>query len=152
MTARESFINEDAESDEDSRTDNVIIDFASVLENFLDEEVVDKQGTTIGTLTCYWPSVTGTRVFLGVKLKGQETIRVVPGRRSQVDDRQACIRLGFDAVDIEAAPRFDCARELDATIERAVYEHFRVAEAQPRGGLRQVAGQPAQGCRQNTQE
>jgi hypothetical protein len=41
--------------------------------------------------------------------------------------RQFIIRLGFDAVEIESAPRCDSTRELDATIECIVYEHFRVS-------------------------
>ena len=138
MTARESFEQEEAGSGKGSSMDKVMIDFASVLEDFLDEEVVDKQGVAIGTLACYWQSVSGRLVFLGIKLKGQESTRIVPGRRSQVDDRQACIRLGFEAADIEAAPCFDCAQELDATLEHAVYEHFHLAEAQPHGGQKHV--------------
>ena len=139
MNTRESFITEEADSGQDFQTGEAMIDLASLLEDFLDEEVVDKAGTAIGTLACYWQSINGLLVFLGVRLKGQESIRVVPGRRSQVDHRHACIRLGFDAVDIEAAPCFDCARELDAALERTVYDHFCVAEPQPRGGLTDFA-------------
>lgn len=135
-TQQESSSNEKAASGKDSVTDQGIIDFASVLDDFMDEEVVDKQGTVIGTLACYWGSVSGLLVFLGIKVKGHESVRVVPGRPSQVDDRHACIRLGFEAVDIESAPRLDCATQLDATLERAVYEHFRIREPQPHGGLR----------------
>ena len=116
-----------------------MIDFASVLDDFLDEEVVDKQGTAIGALACYWQSVSGRLVFLGIKVKGQESVRVVPGRRSQVDTRNTCIRLGFEAEDIKSAPHFDCDNELDATFERSVYEHFRIDEAWPHGGLRYFA-------------
>src|SRR6185436_5044638 len=112
-----------------------MIEFASVLDDFIDEEVMDKEGGVIGTLACYWQSVSGHLVFLGIKVKGQEGVRVVPGRRSQVDDRDACIRLGFDAEAVESAPRLDCATEVDATLERTVYEHFEVEEAEPHGGL-----------------
>jgi hypothetical protein len=141
LSQQKSSINEKAESGKDSLTDPAMIDFASVLDDFLDEEVVDKQGTAIGTLACYWISVSGLLMFLGIKVNGQESVRIVPGRRSQVDNRNSCIRLGFDAGDIESAPRFDCANELDATFERSVYEHFRVGEAQPHGGLRYFARQ-----------
>jgi hypothetical protein len=138
---QESSIDEQAASSKDSLTHQGLIDFASVLDDFMGEEVVDKQGTAIGTLACYWQSASGVLVFLGIKLKGHKNVRVVPGRRSQVDDRHACIRLGFDAVDIESAPCLDCATELDATLESAVYEHFRIGEAQPHGGLRYFARQ-----------
>ncbi len=131
--------NEDAEISEDSPTEQGMIDFAAVLDDFMDEEVVDKEGTAIGTLACYWQSASGLLVFLGIKLNRHESVRIVPGQRSQVDDKNACIRLAFDAVDVESAPRLDCATELDAAIERAVYEHFRILETEPQGGLRYVA-------------
>jgi hypothetical protein len=131
-------INEKAETSKDSPTDPDVIDFVSLLDDFMDEEVVDMQGVSVGTLACYWQSVSGLLVFLGIKVEGHQSIRIVPGRRSQVDERHACIRLGFDAEDIESAPRLNCATELDATIERSVYEHFGIAEAQPHGGLRYV--------------
>ena len=112
-----------------------MIEFASLLDDYMDEEVVDKEGNPIGTLACYWQSVSGHLVFLGINVKGQKVVRVVPGHRSQVDDRHACIRLGFDLEDIESAPQFECATEVDAALERAVYKHFEVEETRPHGGL-----------------
>ena len=131
--------NEKARSAKDSLTDAAMIELASVLDDYMDEEVVDKEGGAIGTLACYWQSVSGHLVFLGIKVKGQEVVRVVPGHRSQVDDRHACIRLGFDLENIESAPQFECATEVDAALERAVYKHFEVEETQPHGGLRYFA-------------
>jgi len=135
FSQQKTSINEKAESGKDP-TDPAMIDFASVLDDFLDEEVVDKRGTPVGTLACYWQSVSGLVIFLGISVQGEESVRVVPGRRSQVDEQHSCIQVGFDAVDMESAPQFDCATELDATLERTVYEHFRVVEAQAHGGLR----------------
>ena len=117
-------------------TDPAMIEFASVLDDFQGEEVVDKHGTAVGTLGCYWQSVSGRLVFLGIEIKGDDSIRVVPGRPSQVDERHACIQIGFEAKLIESAPQFDCANELDAMFERRVYHHFSVGEAEPHGGLR----------------
>jgi hypothetical protein len=129
----------DAASGSDALTDPAMIEFASALDDFQGEEVLDKHGTPVGTLGCYWQSVSGLLVFLGIEVKGQEDIRVVPGRPSQVDDRHACIRLGFEADDIESAPQFDCANEMDTSFERRVYEHFHVGEVQPHDGLRYFA-------------
>ena len=134
--------NQKAESGKDPLTDPAVIEFASVLDDFQGEEVVDKHGTPVGTLGCYWQSVSGRLVFLGIEIKGDESIRVVPGRPSQVDDRHACIRLGFAAHAIESAPQFDCANELDAPFERRVYKHFQTGESQPHGGLRYFARKP----------
>jgi len=133
---QKSCITEKAEHSHDSLTDPAMIEFASVLDDFLDEEVVDKQGIAIGTLACYWGSVSGHLMFLGVKLKGQESVRIVPGRPSQVDNRNTCIRLGFAAEDIKSAPYFDCGNELDAKFEYSVYKHFRMGEPKPHDGLR----------------
>jgi hypothetical protein len=133
--------NKEADNGKEPLTDTAMIEFASVLDDFMDEEVVDKQGAAIGTLACYWQSVSGRLVFLGIKVKGREGVHVVPGHRSQVNDRHACIRLGFDAEEIASAPRLDCATEVDTTLERAVYEHFEVEETQPHGGLRYFSRQ-----------
>lgn len=127
LTARESLLQEEAENINDPCPDRDVSDLASVLEDFLDEEVVDRQGTAIGTLACYWQSVSGSLVFFGVRLEGQESIRAVIGRRSQLDDRRTCIRLGFDVEVIEAAPIFDSAQDLDAIMEHAVYDYYRFA-------------------------
>lgn len=126
-TARERFLQEEAENIPAAWQERDVSDLASVLEDFLDEEVVDRQGTAIGTLACYWQSVCGSLVFFGVRLEGQESIRAVIGRRSQVDDRRVCIRLGFDVEVIEDAPIFDPAQELDAIMERRVHEYFSLA-------------------------
>jgi len=126
---------EQTEPSRDPLTDHAVIEFASVLDDFMDEEVVDGRDTVVGKLACYWQSVNGRLVFLGIKVKGHKSIRVVPGRRSQVDDRHACIRLSFDAADIESAPQLDCAAHLNASLERAVYDHFGIDEAEPHDGL-----------------
>lgn len=139
FSEQKSSINEKAETGKSPLADPDTLDFASILDDFMDEEVLDKQGATVGTLACYWHSVSGPLVFLGIRVKGHENIRVVPGRRWQVDERNTCIRLGFDAVNIESAPCLDCATELDAALEHRVYEHFRIRDPQPHDGLRHVA-------------
>jgi hypothetical protein len=141
LSQRSSSITEEAENGTTPLSEAAMIDFASVLDDFMDEEVLDKQGAVIGTLACYWQSVSGLLVFLGIKVKGQQGVCVVPGRRSQVDRRNTYVWLDFQAEDVESAPHFDCANELDATFERSVYEHFRVAAAKPHGGLRYFARQ-----------
>jgi len=141
FSQRGSSINEAAESGTDPLTETAMIDFTSVLDDFLGEEVVDKYGTVIGTLACYWKSVSGLLVFLGIKVQGAQGVRVVPGRRSQVDDRKTYVLLDLEAEDLGSAPQFDCSNELDANFEHSVYEHFRMAAAEPHGGLRHFARQ-----------
>ena len=60
-------------------------------------------------------------------MEGQESIRAVHGRRSQLDDRRACIRLGFDIEVIEEAPIFDSAQDLDAVMEHTIHDYYRFA-------------------------
>ena len=122
--------NKKAENGKDSLTDRAMIEFAAVLDDFMDEEVVDREGNAIGTLACYWQSVSGLLVFLGIAVNGQKGVRVVPGHRSQADEEHACIRLTFHAADVASAPRLDCATDVDAALERSVYEHFGVEEAE----------------------
>jgi len=138
---RKSSSNEQAPPSRDSLTDQQMIDFASALDDFMDEAVVDQHGKVVGTLACYWQSVSGRLIFLGIKIDGHKSIRVVPGRRSQMDDQHACIKLGFAGADIESAPHLDCAMEVDAALERAVYDHFGIDDAEQHGGLRYIGGQ-----------
>jgi hypothetical protein len=100
---------------------------ASLLEDFLDEEVVDKGDSPIGTLACYWESTTN-HLFLGIKLTNEETVRVVPGAGAEVDQRESRIRLGFDVSLVASAPVFDCDRELRPRLEQAANEHFAVSD------------------------
>src|SRR5215208_531636 len=68
-----------SENPKEPLTHTALIEFASVLDDYMDEEVVDKEGAAIGTLACYWQSVSGRLVFLGIKVGKDEGIRVVPG-------------------------------------------------------------------------
>jgi hypothetical protein len=98
---------------------------ASTLDDYLDQEVMDLTGSTIGTLSCYWEGA-GEMVFLGVKLQGQEDVRVVPGVGARVDERLSCVRVGFKASEIRTAPEFDCDKDMKASLEHAASEHFGV--------------------------
>jgi hypothetical protein len=127
------------EHSRDAMKNQHVIDFASALDDFLDEEVMDQHGKVVGTLACYWQSVSGKLLFLGIKLHGHQAIRVVPGRRSQMDDQHACIKLEFAAEDIASAPHLDCEREMDAPLESAVYDHFGIDEAELHEEVRQMS-------------
>jgi hypothetical protein len=138
-TKRKNFFDKEA-ADLDFLSDQIMVGEASVLDDFLDEEVVDKQGTAIGTLECYWESPAGQLVFLGVKLKAKESVRVVPGSKSQISERHSCIRVAFEGEEVAGAPTWECDQELDARLEQAVNDHFGIDDAKPHGELRHVAG------------
>jgi hypothetical protein len=135
LSQQKSFTNEEAEWSRGPVSDHAVIQLASVLDDFIDKEVVDKQDMVVGKLACYWQSRSGQLIFLGIKVKGHESILVVPGRRSQVHESDACVQLGFDAAEIESAPHLDRAAQLDATLERAVYDHFGIDDPEPHDGL-----------------
>ena len=95
----------------------------TILDDFLDQEVVDIRGDTVGTLSCYWESANGL-LFLGVRIKDQDVVRVVPDHNSRVDDRHSCVRLGFSAKMVSSAPPFDCEKEMKVSLEKASTAHF----------------------------
>jgi hypothetical protein len=98
---------------------------ALALDDFIDEDVVDLRGVTIGTLACYWESTSGD-LFLGIKVNGEETARVVPGVNARVDDRHSCIQVDFQAGVVQSAPLLDCDEDLKARLEVAAKSHFGV--------------------------
>jgi hypothetical protein len=100
---------------------------ASVLDDFIDQEVLDLSGATVGTLSCYWEGH-GGMIFLGVKMKGREDVRVVPGLNARADERLSCVRVNFRASQIRNAPEFDCDKELKASLEHAASEHFGIED------------------------
>ena len=99
------------------------------LMDFLDEEVVDKNGDRVGTLACFWESEPERVAYYGVKTSDHAIVRVVPARRSTLDEYNSCLRIGFLASQILAAPGWDCSMELDAFLQEKVNSHFGVLHA-----------------------
>jgi len=95
----------------------------AILDDFLSEEVTDKSGTAVGTLSCYWESNSG-QLFLGVEIKNQSVVRVVPGAIALLDDRHSCIRVSRTLAAIESAPVYDCDKEMYPRLEVAANKHF----------------------------
>ena len=96
----------------------------SLLEEFIDEEVVDKSGKPIGVLDCYWESSSSGELFLGIRLGGQEDVHVVPGIRVELVERHSLVQIGFDAKSVRSAPLYDCDKELWPRLEQQAMEHF----------------------------
>jgi len=116
---------------------------AAVLEDYLDEEVVDRNGKLLGTLSCYWEDGEGQLVFCGIRLNNAEEVRVVPGEDCQISERQSWVRVNYSASVVRKAPAYDCDKELDARFERAVFEHYGMTEAQPHDRLNYLSSRPA---------
>ena len=118
---------------------------ASEVDDYLDEEVVDKEGAPIGTLACYWEGAGGKVVFFGIKLTDQDEVRIVPVRGAEVNERHSCIQVCFELDDIADAPAYDCDYDLDDTLERAVHEHFNLEQPQRHGALKYFSGHTSKG-------
>jgi hypothetical protein len=94
---------------------------AAILDDFLDEEVLDQRGVTLGTLECYWETPGGS-LLLGIKIN--EKVRVVPGMLAQVDDRHSCVVIGAEAALVLSSPTLECDQDLKAQLELTVNRHF----------------------------
>lgn len=109
---------------------------ASVLDDYMDEEVVDRKTKPVGTLSCYWEAEDGSVAFCGVKANGDNGVRVVPGLGAQVSEHYSWVRLGYAANKVLTAPTYDCDQEVDVAFERSVYEHYGIEAAIPAGSLK----------------
>ena len=98
----------------------------SMLEDFIDEEVVDNAGKTLGVLSCYWEAEDGL-LFLGVQPSSDEKVHVVPGIGATIDEPHSIIQLDFPAALVRTAPVFDCDRVMRPRLEEAANEHFSVS-------------------------
>jgi hypothetical protein len=106
------------------------------LEDFLGEEVVDRQGETVGTFACYWHSFEGKVAVLGVEMENDpEKTHLVPVRGMRADERHSCIRLSFSRSKVERAPALDCDQDLEADIEEEVYRYYELEAPKSFGHL-----------------
>jgi len=120
---------------------HAFVESAAVLEDYLDEEVVDRNGKLLGTLSCYWEDGDGQLVFCGIHMNNAEEVRVVPATDVQVSERQSWVRVNYPASVVRKAPAYDCDNELDAQFERTVFEHYGMTEAQPHDRLKYLSSQ-----------
>ncbi len=124
------------DEEEEILPDHRFVRSASMLDDYLDEEVVDRRGRTVGTLSCYWEADDGSLAFCGIQTNGGDEVRIVPGDGAQVSERHAWVRVCFPASRISTAPVYHCEEELNPTIERTVYEHYRLHHTQPHSRLK----------------
>lgn len=133
---------DDQESDE-PLPHHAFVDSAALLEDYLDEEAVDRNGKLLGTLACYWEDGDGQLVFCGVHMDKAQEVRVVPGNDAQVSERQSWVRFNYPSSVIAKAPVYDCDQELDAEFERKVFAHYGMTDSQPHDRLKYLASRSA---------
>jgi hypothetical protein len=106
------------------------------LEDFLGEEVVDRDGEPVGTFACYWHLFDGRVAVLGVFVgTDSERTRVAPARGMRVGERHSCIRLPFSRPKVENAPVLECDQDLEHDTEEEMYRHYDLEPPESYGTL-----------------
>ena len=90
----------------------------NALEDFMGEEVVDKEGNPVGTFACYWEREEKSALLLGVDLPGQSGhTHIVPAQGARFNERQSYVQVLFPKEKIAAAPSLECGCEMDDAFE-----------------------------------
>jgi hypothetical protein len=97
------------------------------IEDFLGEEVVDREGETVGKFVCYWHSFAGKAIVLGVDAEDDsDRTHLVPARGMRMDERHSCIRIPFSRATVESAPTLECDEDLEIHHAAEMYTHYRL--------------------------
>lgn len=117
---------------------------------YIDYEVVSRQGENAGRVETVWEDSSGEPAFIGVKLPDQDKLVIVPAEAAEVNEGRQTVRLGVPLEAVRSAPTLEQNAELDEQVQNKVaayyQEHMRAVEgAQPRQGS--VSAQDAE--RQN---
>jgi hypothetical protein len=112
------------------------VEFASQLDDYLEEEVVDSNSKPIGTLSCYWEGPDRQLVFCGIKIEGEDAVRVVPGDDAQTSERYSWVQVAFPATKVRHAPAFECDQELTSAFRATIYKHFAIEKPKDHGALK----------------
>lgn len=115
------------------------------LAQYIDHQVVDRNGDKIGKLTCLW-SDGGEPAYLGVQtgwLFGKT--HVVPADAAEVNPNSRTIRLPYTTEQVKDAPCYDPGVELGPDTERDIRSYYRsgTQPAAPASGQGQGRGQEA---------
>src|SRR2546423_93370 len=95
------------------------------LEQYIDHNVVDQNGSKIGTLQCLWSDQRGEPAYLGVQtgwLFGKT--HVVPADTAEVNPVQRTIRLPYTEQKVKDAPSYDPGVELDPATQQQVRSYY----------------------------
>src|SRR2546423_14728458 len=95
------------------------------LEQYIDHNVVDQNGSKIGTLQCLWSDPRGEPAYLGVQtgwLFGKT--HVVPADTAEVNPVQRTIRLPYTEQKVKDAPSYDPGVELDPATQQQVPSYY----------------------------
>jgi len=97
---------------------------SDALDDFLGEEVVDANGSAIGTLACYWEQDDGTPILIGIDFEDIPDTHVAPVRDVTLNTRKSYVVLPFSKDRIRRAPSLECGADLDRAFEQKVFDHY----------------------------
>ena len=105
---------------------------ATVLEDFLGEEVVDTDGNPVGTLACYWEYRQRNALLLGVDIPGRPGhTHIVPAQGARCSERQTYVKVPFTREKIVQAPCLPCESEMDETFEERIWAFYELPAPRP---------------------
>ncbi|MEY2408880.1 MAG: hypothetical protein QOF48_1550 [Verrucomicrobiota bacterium] len=97
----------------------------NALEDFLGEEVVDKEGNPVGTFACYWEREQKQALLLGVDIPERSGhTHLVPAKGASFNERQTYVRVPFTRDQIMHAPSLACECEVDDDFERRLWAYY----------------------------
>ena len=104
----------------------------NALEDFMGEEVVDKEGNPVGTFACYWEREEKSALLLGVDLPGQSGhTHIVPAQGARFNERQSYVQVLFPKEKIAAAPSLECGCEMDDAFETRIWAFYGLSAPHP---------------------
>jgi hypothetical protein len=117
-----------------------MIQNADALEDFLGEEVIDREGTPVGTLACYWERHKRETLLLGVDIPGKSGhTHIVPAFGARCNHRKIYVEVAFTREKIIQAPSVTCEADIDGVLEERIWAYYgmpRSASATSDGGSR----------------
>jgi hypothetical protein len=97
----------------------------NAIEDFLGEEVVDREGDVVGTFACYWERRTRKALLLGVEVRARPGhTHIVPAQGARFNERQTYVVVAFTKKTILEAPCLDCSSEIDEALEHRVWAFY----------------------------
>lgn len=98
---------------------------AAAVEDFLGEEVVDREGIPVGTFACYWEREERKALLLGVDIPERSGhTHIVPAQGARFNERQTYVQVGFTLDQIAKAPCLECSCEVDDAFEQRVWAFY----------------------------
>ena len=97
------------------------------LSRFIDFDVMDRQGSRLGTLNCIWTDDRGEPAFVGIKtgwIFGKT--HVVPAYAVEINENGRKLRLPYSEEQVKNAPAYDADAEMNREMDQEVRGYYGV--------------------------